>query len=212
MAKGIPRRNGSGKFLKGVIPANKITLPREELKELYSKMGSLLIARHFNVSKPTVLRNLHDYNIKMRGNGAPSVMPEYWVKALHKPKAVPAWNRGETKETNLAMEQVSSSLKRYFNKLRGGNPPKPKLVFNQIYRARKAMATIGDIDLDAIKRRDRMVCCICGRKVAEKDLSFDHSVPLSLGGSHTQNNLRVAHRICNSRRGNGCLPVQIVLN
>lgn len=77
--------------------------------------------------------------------------------------------------------------------------------------ALKLSATIGPIDIEAIKVRDRMRCAICGKKVAEKELSFDHTIPLSLGGPHSQENLRVAHRRCNSRRGAGRLPVQMVL-
>lgn len=77
--------------------------------------------------------------------------------------------------------------------------------------ALKHGATVGIIDLEAIKVRDRMRCCICGKKVAESDFSLDHTVPLSLGGTHSQENLRVAHRRCNSRRGAGRLPVQMVL-
>lgn len=88
-------------------------------------------------------------------------------------------------------------------------------------RRRKALkrgATIGPIDIEAIKIRDKMRCCICGRKVNEKlkhphpdSLSFDHSHPLSLGGSHSQNNLRVAHLHCNLKRHTGILPIQMVL-
>ena len=85
-------------------------------------------------------------------------------------------------------------------------------------RALKRNATIGPIDLEAIKVRDRMHCCICGKRVNEKlkhphpnSLSFDHSHPLSLHGPHSQENQRVAHLICNQRRGMGRLPVQMVL-
>jgi len=78
-------------------------------------------------------------------------------------------------------------------------------------RARLLGAIVGPIDLAAIRKRDKMMCCICGKKVAEKDLSFDHTIPLFLGGGHTQELLRVAHRRCNSRRGVGRLPVQMVL-
>ena len=79
------------------------------------------------------------------------------------------------------------------------------------YHARKRAATIGVIDYEYIKVRDRMVCCICRRKVFIQDLSFDHSVPISLDGAHVQINLRVAHFSCNSRRGAARLPVQMVL-
>jgi len=83
--------------------------------------------------------------------------------------------------------------------------------FSRRYRALKRGATIGLIDIEAIKVRDRMLCAICGKRVAEKDLSLDHTVPLSLGGAHSQENLRIAHLHCNKKRGAGRLPVQIVL-
>lgn len=89
---------------------------------------------------------------------------------------------------------------------------------NRRKRALKRGATVGLIDLEAIKIRDRMLCCICGKKVDERlkfphpnSLSFDHSHPLGLLGPHSQENLRVAHWLCNSRRSIGYLPVQMVL-
>jgi len=82
---------------------------------------------------------------------------------------------------------------------------------NRRRRALKRGVTIGPIDLAAIRKRDQMQCCICGKKVNEKDFSLDHSQPLSLGGAHCQENLRVAHLRCNSRRQAGRLPVQMVL-
>lgn len=85
-------------------------------------------------------------------------------------------------------------------------------------RALKLGATIGPIDLEAIRVRDKMRCCICGKKVDEKlkhphpdSLSFDHSWPLGLHGPHSQENQRVAHLHCNVERGIGRLSVQMVL-
>jgi 5-methylcytosine-specific restriction endonuclease McrA len=56
--------------------------------------------------------------------------------------------------------------------------------------------------------RDDWTCGICGLPV-DKTLRFpdrqspslDHVIPLSLGGHHTQANSRIAHWICNVRRG-----------
>jgi len=85
-------------------------------------------------------------------------------------------------------------------------------------QALKCDATIGPIDLAAIKQRDKMRCCICGERVNKRlkhphpdSLSFDHSHPLSLGGPHSQENQRVAHLHCNLERGAGRLPVQMVM-
>jgi hypothetical protein len=73
---------------------------------------------------------------------------------------------------------------------------------------------------DQILDRDRGLCQICGRSVDPTDLtprvgingrtvmvagplypSIDHIVPVSLGGTSEFDNLRLAHLICNTRRG-----------
>lgn len=50
--------------------------------------------------------------------------------------------------------------------------------------------------------RDGLVCGICGGAVADDEVSIDHIYPRSKGGPTTMANLRVAHRRCNSRKGN----------
>lgn len=63
---------------------------------------------------------------------------------------------------------------------------------------------------DAEYRRNReillataTVCAICGAGALENDpLTADHIIPVSDGGSNDLDNLRAAHRSCNSRRGN----------
>lgn len=79
-------------------------------------------------------------------------------------------------------------------------------------RARLANAPrIERIDRAAIIERDRSICHICGKHVAPADMSLDHLIPLARGGSHTADNLAVAHLRCNSRRGAGYLPAQLRL-
>lgn len=72
-----------------------------------------------------------------------------------------------------------------------------------------------DIDLDSLLRRDGYVCHICGGLCDKNDFitkngakiagnnypSIDHVVPLAKGGLHSWDNIKVAHRICNSLKG-----------
>ena len=51
--------------------------------------------------------------------------------------------------------------------------------------------------------RDGGVCWICGLSVAIEDASRDHYVPRSKGGLGHPNNIRLAHKKCNTERGNG---------
>lgn len=59
--------------------------------------------------------------------------------------------------------------------------------------------------------RDGGRCHICGKSVAREDFVIDHLVPLSKGGTHTRDNVRVAHDSCNLRRSDGRIPAQLLL-
>jgi 5-methylcytosine-specific restriction endonuclease McrA len=58
-----------------------------------------------------------------------------------------------------------------------------------------------DVSLDAIYDRDNAKCSVCKRHVVREQASLEHVVPLSAGGAHTEENLRLAHRTCNSKKG-----------
>ena len=71
-----------------------------------------------------------------------------------------------------------------------------------------------DISLDKVYRRDNGVCHICGGVCDYDDFtvregafvagnnfpSIDHVVPLSKGGKHAWDNVRLAHRWCNTKK------------
>lgn len=57
------------------------------------------------------------------------------------------------------------------------------------------------IGIRALGDRDGWKCHLCGRTVAVASATADHLVPQSLGGSGSPSNLRLAHMLCNSRRG-----------
>lgn len=53
----------------------------------------------------------------------------------------------------------------------------------------------------ALARRDNWRCGLCGEVItSEADLSADHIVPWRMGGRSTPDNLRAAHRLCNTKR------------
>lgn len=64
------------------------------------------------------------------------------------------------------------------------------------------------ITVAALIERDGDCCYLCGRQVSDAlpfthplKANIDHVVPLSRGGSHTLDNVRVACRSCNSAKG-----------
>ena len=73
-----------------------------------------------------------------------------------------------------------------------------------------------DITLHRLFERDEGICWLCGERCDYQDFtvdgntfiagnrypSIDHVMPLSKGGRHTWDNVKLAHRICNTKKGN----------
>jgi 5-methylcytosine-specific restriction endonuclease McrA len=74
---------------------------------------------------------------------------------------------------------------------------------NQALRkARKAATQTAPIDYSEILREYGMVCHICGGDIADqRDLHFDHVIPLARGGEHSVENIRPSHARCNLQKG-----------
>jgi predicted nucleic acid-binding Zn ribbon protein len=86
------------------------------------------------------------------------------------------------------------------------------------YRFRSKSRWISDDERPRIYERDAWRCGICGDPVRQdRDVqdwlgpTLDHIVPRSEGGSDDPANLRLAHFMCNSRRGAGGGGEQLAL-
>ena len=55
--------------------------------------------------------------------------------------------------------------------------------------------------------RDGYVCHYCGAE--NKDMTIDHIIPISKGGSHTMGNVRLVHMGCNSKKSDR-LPADVL--
>lgn len=73
-------------------------------------------------------------------------------------------------------------------------------LYEQKRKAQKLLTTVGRIDIEDIYARDAGICGICQKKVKRKEVSLDHILPLSQGGEHTAWNVRITHKLCNTRR------------
>jgi hypothetical protein len=70
-------------------------------------------------------------------------------------------------------------------------PPRPQ-------RIRRNKSGVSDSRRMRIYRRDNFTCQHCGSK---EDISIDHILAVSNGGTHDDDNLQVLCRPCNSRKG-----------
>jgi hypothetical protein len=81
----------------------------------------------------------------------------------------------------------------------------------QARQARVKAATTGlVVKLGDVLERDGMHCFICLKPIEDKlQLTYDHTIPLARGGTHSEENLHPAHRTCNSWKNNR-LPEELV--
>ena len=88
--------------------------------------------------------------------------------------------------------------------------PERKRAHNSARRARRIGASVaGDIftRLDILDR-DMWRCHICGGTIPEEATypspeygTVDHVIPLIHGGAHSSENVKAAHSLCNSKKG-----------
>lgn len=85
--------------------------------------------------------------------------------------------------------------------------------YRAISRARRAIkigTTVEPISETKIYERDGWICQLCHKKVDKRlrhphpmSKSLDHIIPLSRGGTHTKNNVQLAHLRCNFKAHTG---------
>jgi 5-methylcytosine-specific restriction endonuclease McrA len=85
-------------------------------------------------------------------------------------------------------------------------------------RARKLNAYVEPVSFAYIFRRDKGRCQLCGKRVEGRrdpldplSPTLDHIVPLSKGGSHEKANVQLAHRACNSAKGDRSMGEQLMM-
>lgn len=88
---------------------------------------------------------------------------------------------------------------------RENNPEKQSLIERNARarrRQRERNQAVGSVDYSAILERDGMHCHICDTDIPSLDvLHFDHVIPLSKGGPHSEDNIKPSHAACNLSKG-----------
>jgi hypothetical protein len=71
-----------------------------------------------------------------------------------------------------------------------------------LYRARQmSNGPFEFISRRKVWERDGGICGICKQPADEQNWHVDHVIPLSKGGTHTYDNVQVAHPVCNLSKG-----------
>lgn len=78
--------------------------------------------------------------------------------------------------------------------------PMPSVV--RFLRSRRRTTPVVRFSRETIYARDRGQCQYCHRPVMRRDVTYDHIIPKSRGGLTLWENIVIACRPCNQRKGN----------
>lgn len=68
-------------------------------------------------------------------------------------------------------------------------------------RARQRENCIAPVNYEDVLRRDGTFCYLCQQPITDGSIHIDHVIPIAADGSHTLQNLRVTHGVCNDSKG-----------
>lgn len=95
----------------------------------------------------------------------------------------------------VAERRRLSDLRQSMRGYRGG-------IRSRVRRQHLSGALIEDVSREEIIERDGLVCYLCERvDLKLSEIHLDHVIPLSRGGDHTRENLRVSCADCNIEKG-----------
>lgn len=95
----------------------------------------------------------------------------------------------------------SAENKNYFRQWREENNDKRREYLSR-RRSKQSENSVGSVSYEKILQGWGFICHICNREIENRsDLHFDHVIPISKGGAHSEENIRPAHSRCNIRKG-----------
>lgn len=110
----------------------------------------------------------------------------------------------EAKRSRQYQAEHTTERRAYTQRYRKEHPDWTRAVrtkWKVLARNRSANAERELVRLDVVYERDGGACHICHCPVARTDATLDHLIPVADGGPHTYQNVALAHRSCNARRG-----------
>ncbi len=173
-----------------IKPLEEFHKDRRENREYVSRCKSC--TAKFGRRYPEKMRENHQ--TRMQG-------PNFRQKKREDGRRYYAANREKIREREFAYNQANRDTKREKSRQYYAEN---RLKQQGKYQRRVALqrgSIVEQIDYKRILERDGMFCYICEKGITpEQKIHFDHVIPLARGGPHSENNIKVAHQICNLRK------------
>ena len=166
-----------------------------------SKQNPAYLARRREQKKAEEQRHRAAYTV--RSNRWQETHREH-VRAISRAWYANHVDAERARSKNKPLEARRLAMKRHSQK------PESRLkacARSQKRHALKILSAIGPVDYAAVLKAANGVCGICQQPVGMSVVHIDHIIPLARGGSHTQDNLQLAHAHCNISKGAKLLKV-----
>lgn len=130
-------------------------------------------------------------------------------------KNTQSWKREDQKQRMANYYQENKEARKAYNAAYGKANPDVKKQSRQKRRAlEQGCINVEVIYVGKLYERDQGICQICRQEASwfAEPLyrpSVDHIIPLSKGGTHTWDNIQLAHVLCNTRK-HAKLPEEFV--
>ena len=145
----------------------------------------------------------------------PEAVAAYWQRWHAKAKADPEWHARRLAQKKADYEKHKAKriewqkgwAAKNIEKLRGikaawsRRNPEKEAELGSRRRARISQTGSEKVDYARVVREAKGMCGICRQPVGDGPVHIDHIIPLRHGGSHTQDNLQLAHARCNIAKG-----------
>lgn len=183
-----------------VIPAARACTKCAQIKPLtcfYKQISGLYGRRAIcsncgNVARREAFRARPELVLRKRAQQRAFAMRRTEGQKAHRRNVLKKWKDAATTDQR---KRIDDGIREW----RKNHPAKIR-EYARRHAALKRSAQVGKVSYDRILERDGMHCYLCDSDIPEDVLSFDHVVPLSRGGAHSEDNIKPAHVSCNCRK------------
>lgn len=121
-------------------------------------------------------------------------------RCLKRSRAYRETHRKELLEYGKQWRKRNTLYLKEFEKARRQTEKRKTQELDKTHRRRSQQKTGDSIPIGELRIRDKDICHIC-KKLVTENFTIDHIIPLSRGGTHTWDNVGLAHNRCNNIKG-----------
>lgn len=117
-----------------------------------------------------------------------------------------AHREGRKDQYNAEQRRWRDNNRERYNEIqtqwRKDNPERNREIHNASWHKYRSGLEGDDITIGELYERDKGICSLCDLTCTREQAEIEHSTPISRGGTHTWDNVKLAHGLCNRKKGN----------